>query len=73
MKKKIIIICIIAAIAVFAASLGITYAVITVSHTPAATPVEAATVDSAVSATEPSAKTPTEAPTDPPTVLFERC
>lgn len=67
MKKKIIIISIIVAIAVFAASLGITYAVITVSHTSTATPDEAATVDSAVSATEPPTKTPTEAPTDPPT------
>lgn len=67
MNKKIIIICIIVAVAVFAASLGITYAVITVSRTPAATPDEAATIDSAVSATEPPTKTPTEAPTDPPT------
>ena len=67
MKKKTVIICIIVAIAVFAASLGITYAVITVNRTPAATPDQAATVDSAVSATDTPTEAPTKVPTEAPT------
>ena len=71
MKKKTIIICVTVAIAVFAASLGITYAIITANRTPAATPDEAAadapTAVSTEATTQPTTAAPTEATTEPPT------